>query len=219
MIHAPLFLIRAITAVLVATDMTQAAEPTMRDAVDACRTIANDAARLRCFEAATRPPAEGGGQAPSQFPPLATPPSAPNVTGGWRLVRVPRPEGGDSITMMHTADSRSDANFAGVSLRCGDKGLQTMLIVIEPFPLRSKPTVSIATPGGNMAFSASVLPPGAIILLPGEVSDLIRGPWKGLANLSVRIEADGRLVSGSVPLTGIEAVSYTHLTLPTKRIV
>jgi len=40
--------------------------------------------------------------------------------------------------------------------------------------------------------------------LPGEVSDLIRGPWTGLANLSVRIEADGRLVSGSVPLAGIE---------------
>lgn len=216
MIHTPLFLIRAITivlvTVLVATDITQAA---MRD-VDACRTIANDAARLRCFEAATRPQPEGGGQVPPQVPPSARTPSPPNVTGGWRLVRVPKPEGGDSITMMHTADSiRSDANFAGVSLRCGDKSFQTMLVVIEPFPLRSKPTVSIATPGGNMAFSASVLPPGAIILLPGEVSDLIRGPWKGLANLSVRIEADGRLVSGSVPLAGIErAMQALNCPLP-----
>src|SRR5437870_12087111 len=81
--------------------------------LERCRAIADDAARLRCYESAA-------GGAPGN------PAGASNLKGGWRLVRTHNPRGGeDAVSVMHTADPfRSDPDFAGLTLRCAETGTE-----------------------------------------------------------------------------------------------
>lgn len=125
-------------------------------------------------------------------------------------MRLTKPDGGEAVTMMRTADvMKSDADLAGLSLRCDDKQLEAMLIVVEPFPPRAKLAVSLAGPGGPQRFEATVLPPGAAVLLPAEATELIRGPWQSLPTLAVEIERADRKVKGSIPLAGLASAVQT----------
>src|SRR5208283_5096496 len=92
-------------------------------------------------------------------PPLA----APQTQNGWRLVRTPGPKGGaDAISMMRTSDlARSDLDFAGLALHCGQAGPEVLIFVVGPFPPRSKPKVTLGGPINEVHFEASVLPSGA----------------------------------------------------------
>src|SRR5260370_15241045 len=56
------------------------------------------------------------------------------LPGGWRLVKTPDPSGGpDAVSVLHAADTtKSDLNFAGLTLRCGQTGIETLLILLEP---------------------------------------------------------------------------------------
>jgi hypothetical protein len=173
---------------------------------DSCRTIPNDTARLRCFEDAT-----------SNF---SQPPVSPKTADGWRTVRTPGPKpGADVISKMRTADLlRSDPAFAGLALHCGESGPEIVVIVVEPFPPRSRPRVEIGQQASDGAFEASVLPGGAALLLPAAATALANGAWQSQPELSVKIENAGSTIQGVVPLSGLkEALNAINISCSSGR--
>jgi hypothetical protein len=145
-----------------------------------CRSITDDAARLRCYEAAASQPS-------NRPPPSAGPASA----GPWPLVRTPNPAGGrDAVSVLKTADiTKSDIDFAGLMLRCGENNIEVLVVLVRPLPPRARPRVSVTTGSKAIDFIASVVPPGAEVLLPPEATALASGPWQTAAELSVEVSA------------------------------
>ncbi len=191
----PRCLLFAVVVVFIRSGPAYSVDPdrSIRHAYEACTTIKDDAARLRCFENATSEHAQ------------PAPQSSTDGLDGWRLVRTPRSEGGgDIISMMRTADGlRSDPDFAGLTLRCGPDGPEIVVIVIQPFPPRARPTVTFGGPINEVHLKASVLPSGAALLLPGEATMLAKGPWQAQVDLPVKIEDGETTIHGVVPLGGL----------------
>jgi hypothetical protein len=167
--------------------------------LERCRTIADDAARLRCYEAATAKPA-------TSLPPQTPGPS----TGPWRLVRTHNPAGGrDAVSVTKTADvTKSDIDFAGLMLRCGERDIEVLVVLVRPLPPRAHPRVAVTTGGKTMDFMASVVPPGAEVLLPQEAAALASGAWLAASELSVGIgpvEGDDQPnpIRGVISLAGL----------------
>ena len=178
----------------------QSAEPesTPFQKMETCRSIRDDGARLRCFEGAL---------------PSANARTAPNSNAGadrWKLVQSRRPDGVGDVAMMHTADTlRSDADFAGISFHCSEKGLELLLIVVRPFPPRTRPHVVLGGTPHATEFVASVLPSGGALLLPPEAMELANGPWQAQADLTVTIEGSDTPIRGAVPLKGLSTALKT----------
>jgi hypothetical protein len=182
-------------------------------ALQRCRTIADDAARLRCFEEATArpigPPSSATPEAgPKPGPKLGLEPSSGIRT--WRLVRTPNPiSGPDAVSIMRTADIvKSDIDLAGLMLRCSKGNFEVIVVLVRPLPPRAHPKVTVGTGGGSVDFTATVLPPGVEVLLPADASALASGPWQTAPELSVQIASvDGNEpaapVKGIIPLAGL----------------
>jgi hypothetical protein len=178
-----------------------------------CRSIADDAARLRCYEAATSNPAKG---------PLPHTPGA--ATGPWRLVRTPNPAGGrDAVSVMKTADvTKSDIDLAGLMLRCGESNIDVLLVLVRPLPPRGRPRVSVTAGSNTTDFVASVVPPGAELLLPPEATALASGPWQAAPELAVEVgavEGDDQPtpIQGVISLAGLgEAILRLQANCPSQ---
>jgi len=166
-----------------------------------CRAITDATARLRCFESATTKPAA-----------KVTPQTLGPGTGTWRLVRTRNPIGGkDAVSIMQTADiGKSDLDLAGLMLRCGDAGVEVLLVLVSPVLPRAHPKVITTAAGKSADFTATVVPPGAALLLPQEVTALASGPWTAASELAVQVEpgpgdSEPSAIRGIVPLTGLGA--------------
>jgi hypothetical protein len=173
----------------------QALEPSSgRDTTfQRCRTIKDDTARVRCFEDASSKSAAN-----------PTPPQSTGA-GAWRLVRSHNPAGGpDAVSIMHTADvSRSDIDLAGLMLRCGDTTIEVLVVVVRPFPPRAHPEVTIDAGTTTGKFTASVVPPDALLLLPPNATQLAEGPWQAAPEIVVTVEHDQGPIRGVVQLSGL----------------
>jgi hypothetical protein len=193
----PLFSI--FTALLIAaiagTGPADAANSGPEGGLERCRTIPDDALRLRCFEDATSPPAK----------------KTPATPGEWKLIRTPRPQGGgEAVSIIHTPDFiRSDPDFAGLMLRCGDNGIEVLVILISPFPPRSRPVVTVPSAKDDVQFAATIVPPGAVLRLPDDALELANGPWQSLAELPIKVEDAGTSIRGVVPLGGLDTALKT----------
>ncbi len=168
-----------------------------------CRTVTDDAARLRCYEATTKPSTN------------ALPETLGPGSGTWRLVRTRNPTGGqEAVSIMQTADiTKSDLDLAGMMLRCGEPGVEVLLVLVRPLPPRAHPKVVVSAAGKSAEFNAAIVPPGAAILLPKEVVSLALGPWEAASELAVQIDtrdSEVNTVRGVVPLTGL-GVAMAHL--------
>jgi hypothetical protein len=161
-----------------------------------CRQITDLAARLRCLEA------------PAPVPKMPQ----SGVLSGWKMIRSPDPRGGpEAVGMIRIADfSRSDPDFAGMMLRCAGTELEVLAVVVRPRPPRAKPRVSVQVGHNHTVFEASVVPPGASLLLPQPAPALARVAWQSGAEARVSIEHDGEKVGGVVPLAGLGA-ALPHL--------
>jgi hypothetical protein len=162
-------------------------------AFEHCRTMPDDASRLRCYEDLTKPQ-------------QAAPPAAQSRSlDAWRLVRTPNPAGGpDAVSIVQTADiTRSDLDLAGLMLRCAQTGTEVLIALVQPLPPRATPKVSVSTGASAISFTATVVPPGALVLLPQDASALADGPWQNAAELTVDIEDTSEQVKGVIPLTGL----------------
>jgi hypothetical protein len=141
---------------------------------------------------------------------------APPTADGWRLLRTPNPRGGgDAISISHTADiTRSDLDLAGLMLRCHDPaahdpGAEVVLVVVTPFPPRAQPSVTIGADGKEWRFEASVVSPGAELLLPAEAADLAAGLWQSAHELVVKVSSPEQSFGGVIPIDGLAAALAT----------
>jgi len=173
------------------------AQNASNDNLARCRIMTDDAARLRCFEEVTKPATN----AVPQTPPATSTPAT------WRLVRTPNPGGGkDAVSIMKTADTtKSDLDLAGLMVRCGETGLETLVVLVTPLPPRAHPSVTASTGSQSSNFTATVVPPGAELLLPKEATALTTGPWTTAAELSLEMKSDDEQVKGTIPLAGLGA--------------
>ncbi len=177
-----------------------------RAQLERCKTIPGAVDRLRCYEALT-----------PERPQPATPP--PSTASAWHMMRTPRQDGGrDFVSMMRTADTlRSDPDFAGLAIHCGQTGPELILVIIQPLPPNSRPRVTLGGPGKKIRVEASVLPSGATLLLPEEATALARGPWQAMADLPITIESGDTKIRGVVQLDGLHAALQTlSASCPTK---
>jgi hypothetical protein len=132
--------------------------------------------------------------------------AAANI-GTWRLVRTPDPRGGpDAVSVVQTPDpSRSDIDLAGLMLRCSDRGFNVLIVVVDPFPPHARPTAKLTTRAGSIELPTTVMPPGAAITLPREVTALVNGAWQVSPELAIEVRdsQNNRVVRGVVALQGL----------------
>jgi hypothetical protein len=160
------------------------------DPFERCRTINDDAARLRCYERAA-----GQGEGPVDR----------QEVGPWHLVRTPNPGGGpDAVSITRTpVFAKSDANFAGVMLRCSKDDFEVLAMVIEPMPPHARPRVWLKAGRNEHRFEGTVLPPGVTVLLPADAATLATGPWQQAPELEVKIEHEQTTTHGAVGLSDL----------------
>jgi len=188
-------------ALTLSSALTPAQDADPAKMLDACRAIADSAARLRCFE-----------NAASNLGAKQQPPSGGGTSmEAWRLVRTPNPAGGaEAVSIMHTPDLlRSDPDLAGLIIRCAEQGPEVLIALITPLPPRAHPQVVLGDPKRPTRVEAKVVPPGASILLPGDAAALASGPWQTLAELPVEVSGEGATVRGIIPLRGLDAALRT----------
>jgi hypothetical protein len=112
---------------------------------------------------------------------------------------------------MKTADvTRSDIDLAGLMLRCADSNIEVLIVLVRPLPPRAHPKVAVTVGSKTTEFTASVVPPGAELLLPQEAAVLTSGPWQAAPELSVEVgavEGDDRPtpIQGVISLAGLGA--------------
>lgn len=159
----------------------------------ACRIISDDQARLNCLKQLSAPPA----QAPSSE-------ASENL---WPLVVTghPKGEGRDAVAIMRTADtSRSDADLAGLIIRCADKpSFEVLLAVVRPLPPRAKRDVVISSGSTQSILHAEISSLGTGVILPIEATAFTTGPWHGLRELTVAIKDPEADIRGVIPLDGL----------------
>jgi hypothetical protein len=129
-----------------------------------------------------------------------------NLPGGWRLVRTPDPRGGpEAVSVLHTTDTaKSDPSFAGLTFRCGQTGIETLLIVLEVLDRGSNHDVVVKSGSTETRFEAKAIQGGVVLLLPPRATALANGSWQREPELSVQI-AGPAPIRGSVPIGGLSS--------------
>lgn len=152
--------------------------------LEACQTIQDNAARLFCLGIAG---------------------SDTTLNDSWRMIRTPRPAGGrDVVSIMKSADiSESDPDFAGLMLRCNDTSTEVLIVLLRPLLPHEQPSVVVKGESARAQFTANVLPPGALVLLPPEAVELTTEPWQATSKLAITIEHEHGSIHGVVGLTGV----------------
>jgi hypothetical protein len=176
-----------------AQDSTQDSASTsdLARAFERCQAIEDDAARLYCYKNAT------GHEAANQ--------PSPAALGTWHFVRTPDPAGGRSaVSITQSADiTRSDPDFGGLMLRCGDDATEVLIVLVRYLTLGAHPKVVVKGAQTSTDFSGKVVPPGLLVLLPGSATALATGPWLAAPELSISVDDGGNTIQGIVPLTNL----------------
>jgi hypothetical protein len=113
------------------------------------------------------------------------------------------------VSITQTADIvKSDIDLAGLMLRCAQRNFEVIVVLVRPLPSRARPKVTVSAGGSSVSFTASVVPPGAEVVLPADASALASGPWQTAPELSVQVapvDGDDQAspVQGVIPLAGL----------------
>ncbi len=136
------------------------------------------------------------------------PPSgSADATNAWRLVRTPGGVGKpDALSIMHTADfERSDPLLAGLMLRCGDAGIETIIVLIEPFPPEARPKITLRADGQESYFEGRSTLTGVGVRVPIDAMDKATNSWRRARELFVQISEGKTEIDGVVKLSGLDA--------------
>ncbi len=131
--------------------------------------------------------------------------------GGWR--RVPGGAAGaskSSPAILRTMDfERSDPRLAGVLLQCGAQGIETVIVVVEPFPPHAQTEVALRTSGQAFKAEGRVIPAGAGIRLVFDPAKLLALARQKAEDLEVTVTAGNSSMAGAVALAGLpEALDW-----------
>ncbi|HEY8007903.1 MAG TPA: hypothetical protein VIE66_14145 [Methylocella sp.] len=131
--------------------------------------------------------------------------NAASTAPSWRLVRSTGPNGEPGASaILHTIDfERSNPRLAGLMLRCGKQNIEIIIVVIEPFPPRARPQVTLSTSGQVFQFEGSIIPTGAGILLPSDATGSLIGPLRSASELEIKVTDRESVLNGVVPLSGL----------------
>src|SRR5215467_2045597 len=165
-----------------------------------CQITKKDSARIPCQKEGN----VGGPVRQSQ--------QQPTEPATWQLARTPNPAGGpDSISITKIAEAtRSDQDVTGLMLRCAEGATTEVLVVlIKPLPLRTHPKVTVVAGAMTSVFTASVVTPGALVLLPEKASALVERAWQSIPELTVAIADDRRVLHGVIPVADISTAMQT----------
>jgi hypothetical protein len=126
------------------------------------------------------------------------------LPGGWRLVKTPDPRRGpDAVSVLHTADTaKSDPNFAGLTFRCGQAGIETLLILLQPLARGSRYGVLLKGGSIETQLEAKAVQGGEVLLLPPSATALASRSWQAAPELTVDVAAPSP-IRGSVPTAGL----------------
>ena len=70
-------------------------------------------------------------------------------------------------------------------LRCGEGATtQVLVVVIKPLPLLAHPKVTVMAAATTTEFTASVVTPGTLVLLPEKASALVEDAWQSVPELA-----------------------------------
>lgn len=168
--------------------------PSLSAASESCPIIKDSASRMQCYEHFGLNVAQAGAAL-----------GGPAADDAWRLVRTPDPAGGrDAVSVTRTADvTKSDLEFAGLMLRCGERSVEVLIVMVRAFPPRAHPKVKLAAGSSTVELTASVVPPDVLLLLPSDATALATGGWQAATELSVTVEDQQGAIRGFIPLTGI----------------
>jgi len=167
-----------------------AKQPKLNSEAERCRRINNEHMRTQCLE-----------QIHSKVAPV--PQEQPAASGTWQLTRTPNPSGGpDSISITKiTNPTPSQQDVAGLMLRCAEGATTNVLIVLPaPLPPRAHPKVTVVAGATTTDFIASIIPPGALVLLPEKASALVEKAWQSVPELAVSVTDNNRALRGVIPL-------------------
>jgi hypothetical protein len=193
--HFIFCLAAAICALWLASACCQEAakQPKLDSEMDRCRRINNEHMRMHCLE-----------QINSKAAPV--PQQQPVASGTWQLARTPNPSGGpDSISISKIVNpAPSQQDVAGLMLRCAEGATTDVLIVLAaPLQPRTHPKVTVVAGATTTEFIATVIPPGALVLLPEKASALVENTWQSVPELTVSITDNNRALRGVIPLEDI----------------
>ena len=173
----------------------------LKSEVEHCKGIKDERARMRCDQEENSKPSTN---VPQQQQPVEP--------ATWQLARTPNSAGGpDSISITKiTNTTGTDQDIAGLMLRCGEGATtQVVVVVVVPLPPRTHPKVTVTAGATTTEFTASVMTPGALVLLPEKASALVEGAWQSAPELAVSISESRRSLHGVIPLTGISTAMQT----------
>ena len=89
-------------------------------------------------------------------------------------------------------------------LRCAEGATTDVLIVLAaPLPPRTHPKVTVVAGATTTEFIATVIPPGALVLLPEKASALVENAWQSVPELTVSITDKNRALRAVIPLEDI----------------
>jgi hypothetical protein len=162
--------------------------------VEHCSRIKDERERVRCEkEEESRPPTNVSKQKQPE-------------PGTWQLARTPNPAGGpEAISIMKSANTTgSDQDIAGLMLRCGEGATtQVLVVLIKPLPVRAHPKVTVVAGATTTEFTASVVTPGALVLLPEKASALVEDDWQSVPELAISISENRHSLHGAISLADI----------------
>jgi hypothetical protein len=126
------------------------------------------------------------------------------LRGGWRLVKTRNPHGGpDAVSVLHAADTaRSDLNFAGLTFRCSQTGIETLVILLQPLVRGSQYKVLVKSGSAETQFEGTATQGGEVLSLPPSATTLADGSWQAVPDLTVDI-AGPSPIRGAVPIGGL----------------
>jgi hypothetical protein len=172
--------------------------PLLNNELERCGRISNEHMRMQCFE-------QNSKAAP-------IPQQQPTPSGTWQLARTPNASGGpDSISITKiTSPTPSEQHVAGLMLRCAEGATTAVLIVLAaPLPLHTHPRVAVMAGATTTEFIASVVAPGALVLLPEKASALVEKTWQSVPELTVAIMGEHYSLRGIIPVADIATAIQT----------
>jgi len=129
---------------------------------------------------------------------------------GWTLVRINSEAGPEQISLMHPSDvDRSDFGLAGLNLVCTPDGIAPVVILLEPVPLGTRPSVSIKAGDNESTFEALVLPGHRSLRISLHMASSPPQDWLQAKVLIVKVALGPTSVQGMVPLAGLEGAFAT----------